>query len=250
MSLSFSFCDNKFELNKLNLPSRYYYFNDSENYIKLLNIGEGIFPKDRIKTSFKLVSSSLILTTESATKIYPSKDKNFSLNAIKIDIKDSNLEFINDELILYKDAKFVQSVKYNLCENSTLFYTDILSSGRSFENFDFSYMKIKNSFYIDGVLEYKERFDVEGDFLKDYMKRREDENYLFAKIYIKTFNNEQFLNSLYLENFQSFSYSKSKKLLIGVLSSKSMNELKKEVNKVWNVYRKNLQKDEFSLGKN
>ena len=250
MSLKFSFTDDKFYLKRLNLPSRYYLFNDDENYIKLLNIGEGIFPKDKIKTSFELDNSSLILTTESATKIYPSNSKYSSKNYINITLKNSsNLEFLNDELILYKEAKFVQPFRLKFDESSTFFYTDILSNGRSYENFDFSYMKIKNRFYENSSLEYIERFDIKGDELKDYIKRKESKTNLFAKIYIKTLDNEAFLNSLFSEDFKSFSYSKNKKIIIAVISCENMAKLKEKVLKVWNFYRKNINKNEFSLGK-
>ena len=83
MSIKFAFKDDKFSLEKLQLPSRHYHFNDNENYIKLLNIGEGIFPKDKIRTSLNLDNSNLILTTESATKIYPSK-KEYGIQKIDI----------------------------------------------------------------------------------------------------------------------------------------------------------------------
>ena len=138
MSIKFAFKDDKFSLDKLQLPSRHYHFDDNENYIKLLNIGEGIFPKDKIRTSLILDNSNLILTTESATKIYPSK-KEYGIQKIDIFLKNnSNLEFINDELILYKDSKYIQFFNLKSDENSTFFYTDILSRGRSFEDFDFS----------------------------------------------------------------------------------------------------------------
>lgn len=251
MSIIFGFRDNKFNLKKLNLPSRYYLFDDSENYIKLLNIGEGIFPKDRVKTALCLDNSNLVLTTESATKIYPSKNQYFSTNFINIDLKNSsNLEFLNDELIIYKDAKFIQTFRLSFDDSSTFFYVDIQSSGRSFENFDFSYMKIKNSFYENSDLEYIEKFDINGDELKDYIKRKDSKTNLFAKIYIKTLDNDYFLDNLYLENFKTFSYSKRKKILIGVLSSNNMANLKDEVLRVWNLYRKNMKKSSFNLGKN
>ena len=67
MSIKFNFKDDKFSLDKLELPSRHYYFCEEENYIKLLNIGEGIFPKDKLRTFFKLDNSNLILTTESVS---------------------------------------------------------------------------------------------------------------------------------------------------------------------------------------
>lgn len=248
MSINFSFSEDRFDLQKLKLPSRHYYFNDEENYIKLLNIGEGIFPKDKIKTSFGLKNSNLVITTESATKIYPSK-KEFGISCININLENSNLEFINDELILFKDSKYIQTFKLNFDEKSTFFYIDILSSGRSYENFDFSSMLIKNRFYEDKILEYIEKFDVCGDELKDYIKRKNCENQIFAKFYIRTKNNEEFLNKLYLENFESFSYSKNKKIIIGVISSNNMFKLKNKIFSIWKSYRQELNKNEFNLGK-
>lgn len=250
MSLKFNFKNDMFSLDRLNLPSRYYLFNDVENYIKLLNIGEGIFPKDRIKTNFKLDNSNLIITTESATKIYPSTSKYFSVNSIDIEVKNSsNLEFLNDELILYKDAKFIQTFRLKFDESSTFFYTDILSNGRTYENFDFKVMKIKNSFVQNNSCEYLEKFDIEGVELKDYIKRKDSSTNLFAKVYIKTLDNGNFLDVLFKEEFTTFTYSKSKKLIIGVLSSDNMAVLKDKVSKVWNIYRSNLNKENFSMGK-
>ena len=249
MSIKFSFKDEVFSLDKLQLPSRNYYFNDNENYIKLLNIGEGIFPKDKIRISLSLDNSNLILTTESATKIYPSK-KEFGIQKIDIVLKNnSNLEFINDELILYKESRYIQLFNLKSDENSTFFYTDILSRGRSFENFDFSNILIKNSFYCEKSLEYMEKFDVKGAELKDYISRKSSSNFIFAKIYIKTNNNEEFLNKIYLEKLESFSYTKNKKIILGVISSNNMFELKNQIFKIWELYRKELNKSKFNLGK-
>ncbi|MCT7579891.1 urease accessory protein UreD [Aliarcobacter butzleri] len=249
MSIKFSFKDEVFSLDKLQLPSRHYHFNNNENYIKLLNIGEGIFPKDKIRISLSLDNSNLILTTESATKIYPSK-KEFGIQKIDIVLKNnSNLEFINDELILYKESRYIQLFNLKSDENSTFFYTDILSRGRSFENFDFSNMLIKNSFYCEKSLEYMEKFDVKGNELKDYISRKSSSNFIFAKIYIKTKNNEEFLNRIYLEKFESFTYTKNKKIILGVISSNNMFELKNQIFKIWELYRKELNKSKFNLGK-
>ena len=249
MSIKFSFKDEVFSLEKLQLPSRNYYFNDNENYIKLLNIGEGIFPKDKIRISLSLDNSNLILTTESATKIYPSK-KEFGIQKIDIVLENnSNLEFINDELILYKDSRYIQFFNLKSDENSTFFYTDILSRGRSFENFDFSNMLIKNSFYCEKSIEYMEKFDVKGAELKDYISRKSSSNFIFAKIYIKTKNNEEFLNRIYLEKFESFTYTKNKKIILGVISSNNMFELKNQIFNIWKLYRKELNKSKFNLGK-
>ncbi len=249
MSIKFAFIDDKFSLEKLQLPSRHYHFNDNENYIKLLNIGEGIFPKDKIRTSLNLDNSNLILTTESATKIYPSK-KEYGIQKIDIVLKNnSNFEFINDELILYKDSKYIQFFNLKCDENSTFFYTDILSRGRSFENFDFSKMMIKNRFFENNSLEYIEKFDILGDELKDYIIRKSSENFIFAKFYIKTSNNENFIDFLYKNSFESFVFSQNKKIIIGVISSNNMGDLKAKIMNVWKIYRNNMDKKEFNLGK-
>ncbi len=88
-----------------------------------------------------------------------------------------------------------------------------------------------------------------GDELKDYITRKSSENFIFAKFYMKTNNNEKFLNSLHLENFESFSYSRNKNIILGSISSNNMFELKTKIYKVWELYRKELNKKDFNLGK-
>lgn len=248
MSLNLSFDNDLFLLKKLSLPSRYFYFNDEQNYIKLLTIGEGFFPKDRIRTSLELIDSDVICTTESATKIYPSK-KEFAISKIDIDLKNSNLEFINDELILHGGAKFIQILNFKYDENSTFFYGDILSHGRSFEEFDFSYLGAKNAFKENKKVDYLEKYILSNDMLHSYLQDTKTSQKIFAKIYIKTKDNEVFLNSLIGEGFTSFAFTKSKSMLIGVLSDNSMVSLKKQLQSMWTLYRKSLHKKQFNLGK-
>lgn len=248
MSISVELKNDKFSLKKLKLPTRYYYFNDTENYIKLLSIGEGIFPKDKIKTNIKLTNSNLVTTTESATKIYPSK-KEYGINITNIYLENSNLEFLNDELILYKDSKLLQFLKIKCDDNSTFFYSDILSDGRSNENFDFSSMRSKNSFYIRNKIEYLEKFDIQGHTLKSYISDMCSKNELFAKVYIKTNDNKSFLDTLKKEGYLSFTYSSNQEIIIGVLSDLNMGKLKNKIKIIWKFYRDSLNKKEFDLGK-
>jgi len=248
MSISFDLKNNIFSLNKLNLPTRYYYFNEEENYVKLLSIGEGIFPKDRLKTNISLVNSTCIVTTESATKVYPSK-KEFGINYININLKNSNFEFLNDELILYKNSKLLQILRIKADENSTFFYSDILTQGRSYEHFDFDSMLVRNKFYCKEKLEYFENFNVQGSDLKNYIQRHKNKNYIYLKIYIKIKQNGHFLNTLHKSGFDSFCYTKSKEMIIGSISSDNMIIVKKKQKELWSLYRKELEKREFNLGK-
>lgn len=248
MSISLHFKENVFSLNRLQLPTRYYYFNDQENYLKLLSIGEGIFPKDRIKTHIRLEDSTAIVTTESATKVYPSK-KEYGINYVNIKLKNSNLELLNDELILYKDSKLLQMLRIDADEESTFFYSDILTQGRSYEHFDLSDLLVRNSFYINDTLEYFENFEVKGEDLKAYIQRHKSNHYIYLKIYIKAQNNEHFLKSLHQAGFDSFAFSKSKSMIIGSISSANMIEIKALQLKIWTLYRSELNKGTFSLGK-
>jgi urease accessory protein len=248
MSISFELKNDTFSLNKLNLPSRYFYFQEKENYIKLLSIGEGIFPKDRIKTKIDLIDSNLVLTTESATKVYASK-KEFGINSINITLKNSNLEVLNDELILFKDSKLLQFLNIKSDESSTFFYSDILTQGRSYEHFDFQDLIVRNKFYTQDTLEYFENFEVKGDGLKNYIKRHEDANYIYLKCYIKLDKNVEFLNKVHKKGFNSFGYTKTKEIIIGTISSKNMDEIKKIQKEIWALYRSELNKEKFDLGK-
>ncbi|MDX1809277.1 MAG: urease accessory protein UreD [Sulfurospirillaceae bacterium] len=248
MSIALAFKNDRFKLKKLKLPARYYHFNASENYIKLLCIGEGIFPKDKITVQIDLEHSSSIFSTESATKVYPST-KEYSINAITISLKNSNCEFLNDELILYKNSKLIQFLKIRSDSNSTFFYSDILSSGRSFENFDFTSMRIRNRFFIDGKLEYYENFDISGDGIKEYLQRNHAKKLIFAKIYMKTGDNGDFLDTLSAQGLRSFSYTRNKQMIIGVLSAENMYVIKNKINRIWHLYRNKLDKKPFNLGK-
>jgi urease accessory protein len=249
MSISLYFNHNTFELEKLNLPSRYYYFNQKENYVKLLSIAEGIFPKDRIKTRIGLNQSNAIITTESATKVYPS-NKEYGINHIQIALKNhSNLEYINDELILFKEAKLMQFYTLTADTYSTFFYADVLSSGRSFEHFDFTHLITRNRFIIDHNLEYFEEYQISGEELKNYLQRHKNTTTFFAKIYLKALDNKVFLEQLHRQDIQPFTFSSNQQMLLGIFSHSNMAKLKTQVLNIWELYRQQFNKTPFDLGK-
>jgi urease accessory protein len=105
MSISIRFDNDVFSLEKLQLPTRYYHFDDCQNYIKLVSIGEGLFPGDKIRTNIQLDKSDLVITTESATKVYPTNNLPSTVK-VNVDLHESNLEFINDEIILHETLSY------------------------------------------------------------------------------------------------------------------------------------------------
>jgi len=237
----------------LKLPSRYYHFNDNENYIKLLTIGEGIFPNDKIQTTINLINSTCILTTESATKVYPSTshaNNAFAINRLNFSLSNcSNFEYINDELILYNKAKFAQLVNFNISTDSTFFYVDVMSTGRSFEHFDFDLLKMRNRFVINNQLEYFENYSVTGYELKQYFKRHQSHEYYYGKVYIKSSDNKQLRATLRELGFTAFTQTRKQNMLIGVLTNTNIDKLKKQMLATWQAYRCQLNKKPFDLGK-
>lgn len=249
MSLSLNFNSQKPQLKRLTLPTRYYHFNENGNYIKLLSIGEGVFPKDKISLSMKLDNSHCIVTTESATKVYPSKD-DYGINCFNFSLKEnSNLECINDELILFKEAKYLQLFTLKADASSHFFYVDIISKGRSFEHFDFTQMRSRNRFFIEDELEYLENFSLSGVFLKEYFLRHQSKNYVYAKVYIKSEDNVHLEKTLRDRGFSSFTLTRSKKMLIGVLSEANVAKIKIMIHTIWTAYRKQRNTEPFNLGK-
>lgn len=249
MSLSLDFNTQMPKLNRLKLPTRYYHFNDSGNYIKLLSIGEGIFPGDKISLKLELDESECVVSTESATKVYPSASE-YGINRFDLRVQNhSNLECINDELILFKKAKYLQLFTLKADKSSHFFYVDIISNGRSYEHFDFTQMRSRNRFYIEGELEYLENYMIQGEFLKEYYQRHGAQDYLYAKIYIKAKDNTSLEADFRALGFDSFTHTHTKKMLIGVLNESNMGKLKKMVHTLWDTYRSQRNTPAFNLGK-
>lgn len=249
MSLSLNFNAQMPKLNRLKLPTRYYHFKDNGNYIKLLSIGEGIFPKDKISLQLDLDESECVVSTESATKVYPSTNE-YGINRFDLRLKNnSNLECINDELILFKEARYLQLFTLKADESSHFFYVDILSNGRSFEHFDFTQMRARNRFFIEDELEYLENYKMNGMFLKQYYQRHKTQDYLYAKVYIKAPDNVALEAKFRTLGFNSFTHTHTKKMLIGVLNTSNMGKLKKMVHTLWDSYRAQRHAPAFNLGK-
>ncbi|MBS4208471.1 urease accessory protein UreD [Bacillus sp. FJAT-50079] len=98
--------------------------------------------------------AELLLTTQSAAKVYKTpripviQEMEFYLK------KDSLLEYIPDPLIGYEDARYIQRNVVHMESGSTLIYCDILTPGWSPQGTLFSYEKLqlKNEIYLDNEL--------------------------------------------------------------------------------------------------
>ena len=253
MSLELDFCNNILTPRRITLPSRYYYFDDQEPYIKLLCVGEGLFPNDRVCTTINITNSSLIIASESAAKVYPS-DHRFAKTKTRFCLRNSNLEYITDELILFKNAKLMQFFRIDFDSSSTFFYSEILSGGRSAETHEWHSLAVKNRFINNGSVEYIEQYTISGDEIKQYIADHPAQQHLFAKIYIKAPDNQAFeaaLNTTALnqEPIYSYAYTQNRALIIVVILGDKISQIKAQILRVWEIYRQTLGKKRFDLGK-
>ena len=251
MSLTFSLKDDAFSLSKMKLPSRYFHFKQQkENFVKLLTIGEGLFPKDKIHYRFTLDKSHLVLTTESASKYNACENNDLITTHTHISLANhSNIEYLTDENILFANSHYLQCFSLHADEQSHFFYSDILSKGRSYENYDFTGYGARNTFYINGKLEYIEKFHLSQNELKKYLHDYKSEGQLFAKAYIKSPNSTLLEQKLLTAGVNSFYWSWQKKIAIVVIIESQMQELKQKIEQIYDIYRATRDKKTFHLSK-
>ena len=116
-------------------------------YIYLITTSGGILQGDRYRTEISLKNNAMVhMTTQDATRIY-GMNSNYASQIVNISIDDNcYLEYVPDQIIPYKNSRYYQEVNLTVHENSTLVYSEILTSGRramdeSFE-YDICYLKI------------------------------------------------------------------------------------------------------------
>ena len=107
--------------------------------------------------------SEAVLTTQASSKIYKSENSIPSKQYTNLYLeKNSRLEFINDSVILYKDAVYEQSTDIYLEEGSTLIYSDGITAGWSPDGklFQYKSARIKTNLYLEGELIYLDNLKI------------------------------------------------------------------------------------------
>lgn len=123
----------------------------------LLHLGGGYVEGEIYKNSITVKEGAkAIITTQAPTKVYKcEKHKEPSQQQSKIKMeKNSVLEYISDNVILYKNAVYNQDTEIYMNKDSTLIYTDGITSGWSPDGmkFQYEYVRMKNKIYIDNKL--------------------------------------------------------------------------------------------------
>jgi urease accessory protein len=115
-------------------------------YIYVISPSGGILQGDRYRMDIKLKNSAYAhITTQGATRIYR-MENNYATQIVNVEVDDGcYFEFIPDQIIPYRNARFYQTVNLNVHDNATMVYSEIIVPGRvatgeSFE-YDICYLK-------------------------------------------------------------------------------------------------------------
>lgn len=111
----------------------------------LMQLGGGYVENEKFRTAVHVKEGArAIVTTQAATKVYKCDNELPSYQRNEIIVEDNAvLEFVSDNVILYKDAMFRQDTTIKLKDTSTLMYTEGLTSGWSPDGKKFQYSNVQ-----------------------------------------------------------------------------------------------------------
>lgn len=120
---------------------RPHYLDDSgQVYYTIANPGGGYVGGDSYRIDLELEpDTSVLLTDQSAAKVYKTPG-NYVVQNVEFTLaKNSVLEYIPNQLILYRDADYRQEITVNMDPEASLFLSDIVTPGWSPDGGHFLY---------------------------------------------------------------------------------------------------------------
>lgn len=110
----------------------------------VVNPGGGYLDGDRYRTNLALEpGADLLLTTQSATKVYRSpRDHTLQETDVRLGA-DSRLEYLPDQLIAYRDARYDQVTRVAMEPSASLVLADLVTPGWSPTGEPFRYDRVR-----------------------------------------------------------------------------------------------------------
>ena len=133
-------------------------------FIYLANPTAGILQGDHLKVRVKVAPGAKAhLTTQSATKVFAMLDGSaFQETELTVE-KGAYLEYLPDQVIPFRGAKFSQKTSMAVAPDATLIYRDILAPGRTALGESLAYDSFKSQLAVntsDGFPIYREGFSL------------------------------------------------------------------------------------------
>ena len=122
----------------------------------MLSLGGGFVAGDVYENKITLEENAkVILTTQSPNKIFKSPKQISAIQKTTMNLESgSQLEYISDSLIAYKDACYNQETTIHMAQDASLVYIDGITPGwaSTGEKFTYDTVKLKTKVYIDEEL--------------------------------------------------------------------------------------------------
>ncbi|MGL4761727.1 MAG: urease accessory protein UreD [Sarcina sp.] len=111
----------------------------------LMQLGGGYVEKEKFRTAVGVKDNArAVVTTQAATKVYKCENGHPSYQENEVYVgENASLEYITDNVILFRDAMFKQETTIKLQKTSSLVYTEGLTSGWSPDGKRFQYKAIQ-----------------------------------------------------------------------------------------------------------
>ncbi|MBH5296320.1 urease accessory protein UreD [Corynebacterium ulcerans] len=153
---------------------RPHYLDDSgQVYYIIVNPGGGYVGGDAYRLKLGVESgASMLLTDQSAAKVYRTPG-DFVVQNIEIKVDAGGvLEYVPDQLILYRDADFRQQITADVHPEGSLFISDVITPGWSPEGENFLYRQahIRSVVRMDGEVVLVDNLRInplESEFAQD-----------------------------------------------------------------------------------
>lgn len=124
---------------------RAHYLDDSgQVYYTIINPGGGYFGGDDYEFKVKMEpGSSMLLTGQSATKVYKTPD-DYALQHFDVELAENSvLEYIPDQLIAYHDAKYEQHMRVRMHPTASFLTAEIVTPGWAPDGTFFKYDELR-----------------------------------------------------------------------------------------------------------
>ena len=130
----------------------------------LIQLGGGYIEGEYYENHLELKEGAkAVITTQASNKVYKSENGIPSKQYTEIKLApESIMEFINDSVILYKDAVYEQKTDIHMSSDSTFIYTDGITSGWSPDGqlFQYTSARMRASIYLDNELVYLDNLKI------------------------------------------------------------------------------------------
>ena len=149
----------------------------------LIAMGGGLTEGEKYMIKIKLdPNSRVILSTQAPTYIYKCDNNETTAQYTNIELgKNSVLEYIPDDIIPYRNAKYEQDNTVHMAKGSTLLYTDGVTAGWSPDSklFQYTYVHMRSHIYYDDKLVYNDNLILDPNIynLADLGLFESSENY-------------------------------------------------------------------------